>query len=1093
MNIIYYNKLNSENDKLSLEDNYDKIIHKNHILVRKESDKNTYFHTDINKLESLILNNPNVCYHECLGLDKKVKIFMDIDDSITKDEKKHNSNIDIIRREFCSFFNSKFTCLANVSKLEDKDFITIKSHKKDGSKYSTNLVVKGYYFINLNSLNIFMMRFKKKLEINNKSLLNYIDFGIYKKNHTIRLPNSSKLGENRPKVSDHKFYESLITNINENEDILLSPNVSEESLEDNIYYHNDVKFNEHNLLLMRISELDNIQNIIPSIFTFGDVKNNVIFLIRRQSSYCNFCDRIHEKDNTNYLVVTNSGDVYLKCTRPKEEGRVSGSTLMGKIDMESIIEQEYYINDDEYNIDYDNNENPGLNDLSADDYNNIREYDINDFRRILAQEKNYKMKYLLKDIYFNNPNPGPNFKGYLPEENLEYYESEYIKDFVPVEGGVNLEKAEMKMGKTKKCKDFIYESEYSNSLNTILFISFRRTFSEEIKSKFKDFESYKDIKSPNINLNDHPRLIIQTESLHRLNENSIENVDLIILDEIESIWSQFGSGNFSNINSSLSNFERLLKKSKYIFGFDANIGIRTIELFKKIIPNKPINLRINTYKISKDDVYYICPNMVSILSKLRDDLDDNKRIAIFTNSCNDAMAMKLFIKNLYLEKNVKVYTGKTDEKIKNQHFSDVDTHWVNYDIIICSPTVTAGVSFEKEHFDVVYGIFTNHSCNVNICRQMLGRIRNVGQKEYYIYISDFKQSFPTDINIIENYLLYDRSYFIRLINNDAGVKSLQINLDTNGNVTEYNKNILYWIIISNIREDNYSKNNFTKVFLDALAYSGVTKLIYINNSDRELFKEYSDYKSISKLNENLKIANAKDIDDNMAQLIRQKIDAQIIVLKDEYNSYRKYNLKKRYNWDKLIDVNFVNTYEDSKIQCQYTNLQEILNNNSQTNEACIDRLIKDYNNYKNNINQDVVTYREVLNKYKSFNHYIINELLSAFNKNFNIHDAFMNGGVSYNDCKTNFQKYESVKKIDWKFIVNKFNMSIYKYPDNFDDKLKIIQNIINNFYGFKLYKDKKTNTILLKHNNNFNYIDQNNNNLLDCEVDEKKPTINVIF
>lgn len=1069
MNYITYNKLNDLIENLNIK------THGNDIIARHEGETNFYFHLTYDKLGKLIEENKNVCYHEVLLSNKKVKIFMDIDDTHSKTLNDHIKNINIIKNEFCAFFNSKCKYLANVNTLTSSDFINITSHKIDNSKFSTNLIVKKYHFDNIEALKKFMSKFRTKLELNNKLLISLIDFGVYSKNHNIRLPGSSKLGENRPKISDHKFEESLITNVNTKESVLLTYGLNEDASEE----YDDIEIKDNSLLVKRLLELERLNDLIlvNRVYTFGEVKNRTIFLIRNKPDYCSSCDRMHDKDPCIYLSISLHGNVYLKCKKTQ-----SGGEYLGQIDIDSLIEiDQLDLESEDDEVVENNNEN-----INDSEFKSLSE---TEFKALLATQKSPKMKAIMRDVYYNKTLAGPNFSKIT--DNVEYYNSPEIKTFEPLANGINLEKAEMKMGKTKKCHELIYNSPYSEELKSIVFISFRRTFSEEIKSKFTDFSLYKEIKNT-INLTDHPRLIIQTESLWRINENTIENVDLLILDELESIWSQFGSGFFSNINGSLCNFERLLKKSKYVFGFDANIGLRSIELMNKIVPNKEVKLRINTHKISSEDTYYICPDLGNFLNQLDEDIDNNKNIAIFTNSYSDAYALKEYIKYYYPFKNVKLYHGKMDEKIKTQHFANVDKYWVNYDIIIATPVVTAGVSFEKEHFNCIYGLFTNQSCCVNICRQMLGRVRNVSEKKFYIHIMDFPQSFPTDANIIENYLLYDRSYFSKLIESDSGIKNLQINLDTEGNVKDYNKNTLYWIIVANIREENISKNQFCRTFLDALGYSGVIKELCLKNTQPELRDIYKDIKSKNKINAYRKIAEAKNIGENEAQSIRQKIDSQISVLKCELLSLTKYGIKKRYKWDKDITTDFVSVYGDRNMQMQFTNIDEIMSD-SEPSEACRDNLIKDLNKYKKNINNADVPYKEIILKYKSFNHYIIHELLSGLNPNFNVHDAFLESQLYYDKCETNFRRYETNHKLDWKFIMNKYGLSIFKIPHTFKEKLSLINSILKKYYGFKLIVQNKK-LIRMIPNIQFNYIDQEGNNILpNSPLSENKPTIRVIF
>jgi hypothetical protein len=1074
-NVVYYKELKV------LEDNYDIKIHKNNIVVRKEElyenkISNSYFHTSIKNLENIIYENKDKCYHECLTSLKKVKIFMDIDDTYSKSIEEHNIIVNATKNEFCAYFNSKCQFLANVNVLTSKDFIHIISHKEDGTKYSTNLIVKGYHFENMANLIPFMLKFKNKLELNDKSFLKYLDFGVYSKNKNIRLQGSSKLGENRPKKSDYSFEEILITNIDPN-NVMLTSSFNEDLLDES----ESDEIQDTTELMKRLLILPDLRNLLITnkTYTFGEIKNRTIFLIRNKPDYCESCRRIHDNDNCMYLVLTKNGNVYIKCKKTKDGGKYLGLIdITGIVDLDTILEEYEY--DTELNISQDN---------YAESIKNLNEQE---FKQLLLSEKSPKMRILMRDVYYNKTLFGPDFNTVMDNKNIEYYNNPEIKTFEPLENGINLEKAEMKMGKTKKCHELIYNSPHSDKLKTVIFVSFRRTFSEDIKSKFTDFSLYKDVKGSTISLIEHPRLIIQTESLHRINENTIENVDLLILDELESIWSQFGSGFFHNINGSLSNFERLLKKTKYVFGFDANIGTRSVELLNKIVPNKEIKLRINKYKISREDTYYICPTINNFLNQLSEDIDNNKNIGIFTNSYSDAHALKSFIKELYPFKYVKLYHGKMDEKIKTQHFSNVNKYWKNYDIIIATPVVTAGVSFEEEHFDCVYGLFNNNSCCVNTCRQMLGRIRNVSEKKYYLHFADYAQTFPTDINMIENYILYDRSYFSKLIDSDGGIKNLQINLDISGNVVNYNKTTLYWIVIANIREENISKNRFSKVFLDALGYSGVNKELCLKNNDTTLKDYYSDLKGRNKIAEYKRIAESNDITENEAQEIRQKIDTQLSILKSELWSLTKYNIKKRYDWNKPFDVNFVSIYADRNVQNQYTNIQEIMSD-SEPSEACRDNLIKDLNKYKKVINNTAVPYKEIIIKYKSFNHFIIHELICALNPNFNIQDAFLGSSISIDKAEKNFKQFENNNKLDWKFIVNKYGLSIFKYPSTFIEKVKLINSIISKYYGFKLIIIKKISTIRIIPNLLFNYIDQDGINLLDIPTDNEIPTINVKF
>ena len=92
----------------------------------------------------------------------------------------------------------------------------------------------------------------------------------------------------------------------------------------------------------------------------------------------------------------------------------------------------------------------------------------------------------------------------------------------------------MKMGKTKALKDLV-ANHFSGSKARIVVLSFRIAFSQDFNGKFPDFELYSDLPS-SITLREHAKVIIQIESLHRL--DPIGGVNLLVLDEVESIWEQ---------------------------------------------------------------------------------------------------------------------------------------------------------------------------------------------------------------------------------------------------------------------------------------------------------------------------------------------------------------------------------------------------------------------------------------------------------------------------------------------------------------------------------------------------------------------------
>lgn len=110
----------------------------------------------------------------------------------------------------------------------------------------------------------------------------------------------------------------------------------------------------------------------------------------------------------------------------------------------------------------------------------------------------------------------------------------------------------------------------------IVCLSFRITFTSEFSKKY-NLVSYKDI-TGSIKLDKVPRLIIQVDSLFRLDTNIVP--DLLIVDEVESILEKIDSS--GNVWSVINTFIDLIKNSKKIVIMDGLMEMITIKYLNLI-------------------------------------------------------------------------------------------------------------------------------------------------------------------------------------------------------------------------------------------------------------------------------------------------------------------------------------------------------------------------------------------------------------------------------------------------------------------------------------------------------------------------------
>lgn len=448
---------------------------------------------------------------------------------------------------------------------------------------------------------------------------------------------------------------------------------------------------------------------------------------------------------------------------------------------------------------------------------------------------------------------------------------EYDKMF-PEDKNIYLIRAAMKMGKTKECIKYIENT----SPKYIVLISFRRTFSHEMKEKYKTFELYSDIKSPEINMLNHPRIIIQVESLYRISYKS-PPIDLLVLDEIESIWSQFSSGNLRDYYGTLNTFSFLAIHSKKIIAMDANLSKRTFRLLKYLRENfdEEYNYYSNNFNPSSEYKYYFV-NRLIIYHQVYGYLVAGKKIMIMTNSLNEAQNICGYVKTRLKDIRCKLYSSKMVESKKTKHFRDVEHYWKKYDLIICTPTVSAGISFESEYIDYVFGVFTSKSCNVETCLQMLGRVRNVKEKTIYLNITGDPRpndEFPCDPEYIKTHMIYHRQQLITYAKG-YGIENLQYEIRASG--IDYYNCFAFELVAENIAFDNLSKNNFYGRMKKYIENGGSPVQIITNPEQLGITKR--DIENT----EGIKNATTKVVKENNIDKVYNAID----ITREEYNKLK---------------------------------------------------------------------------------------------------------------------------------------------------------------------------------------------------------------
>lgn len=644
-----------------------------------------------------------------------------------------------------------------------------------------------------------------------------IDLNIYREKTSLRVFGSSKNGRKKIYKSGqfkNILLDSLFTYIPEGSRILSDIKCTKQ-LYENVYNECTLENDTLNCILNN----EDVKKLIDNKWKFRAIKNNNLVLFSRHAKntrfYCDICsvkedkERYHDNDNTFILKIKKTMVgcktqliIYRGCMRYPAD-----SILVTMLNHQSMI--------------------------------NIEEHLSNSKNKKLTDEEKSNPEIVIKELYKSSYR-------IFEQNNIEnYVKTDIIKTKETIDPFSDLDdltdftyflKAPMKYGKTNYLMNYMKQiMDNDNSSGKIVILSFRRTFTSNMCFRLEkenlQFHNYIDVKDDEIT---ESRIVIQIESLHKLSVQNYQDLDLLILDESESIIEQFSSLLVNCLEDCLENFVSLYNFSKRVICMDANISAKTFNIFDLLnkhitIPKQFISKTyIRELDSNNSPKYTIHIKKNTFETDLITDLSLGYKIAFATNSLKIAKAIKRKVNGEMPNLNVGIYSSETSELVKKEHFSNVNLH-MKYDLLIYTPTLTAGVSFEEVYYKKVYGYFSTGSCSIETCIQMLGRIRSL--QEYCLYFNQQSASggFVSNRTLISEYteeqcIKFDYS-------KDSIIQNLfkQIKIE-NQLVSNYTQNYLLLRYMYLVFSDTYKEN------IDEMINS--ISFIFDNDSDEEKKKSY---------------------------------------------------------------------------------------------------------------------------------------------------------------------------------------------------------------------------------------------------------------
>lgn len=336
-----------------------------------------------------------------------------------------------------------------------------------------------------------------------------------------------------------------------------------------------------------------------------------------------------------------------------------------------------------------------------------------------------------------------------------------------------LVQGQMGVGKTKALYSFLRELDPSKS---VLFITYRVSLADKYAADLKEqaFLHYRRDPFRTRDSKYAPRYVTCFDSVTRFDGT----YDYIVLDEVDSVLMHCGSPYMRLRDSTLAIFAGMLRRAGYVIGLDAHISSLVYAVMERLRTPEDIRAVKNEYRRPCDRVAYVCeePFVPAILAKLR----GGRSVAVcsttkaFTEDLAGIVRKELPDKRIVIINSDRGSALIEDEGETKLEVSDVDS-WTKADLLVYSPSISAGVSFEKAHFDAlfVYVHISSFTPLVTDLLQMMARVRILVSGEVYIYFKtrDLSVTKPEAIEqmpmsaaeVVEAFNAHDAGFVLRLM------------------------------------------------------------------------------------------------------------------------------------------------------------------------------------------------------------------------------------------------------------------------------------------------------------------------------------------
>lgn len=417
----------------------------------------------------------------------------------------------------------------------------------------------------------------------------------------------------------------------------------------------------------------------------------------------------------------------------------------------------------------------------------------------------------------------------------------------------------------------------------VLIVSYRCSLDNELARKF-NCKLYSDFNQPYI---DCDRLVVQIDSVWRAGGT----YDVVILDEVGYMLNHLFE--FAREKSKcLEALKYHLQASKNVVMMDALLQRRHIDCVKEFSKIERCFVIDNKYKVYSDyKVTMVDGQRFELLNQVRKALNAGKKICIPSNSLE---ALK------FVDSNIKREFGCVKTLVIDKDAEVVDSSkWDSYDVVMYTPTIEAGISYDKLYFHKTIAFVTNRSNNpANFCQQLI-RVRNLIDKEIIIVCSmALEKSLPLTIEGIIDDLETDcKAMYLSGLDFNYGAKAVSRD-------TFFNKQYFQMKI-----GVNHDRREFKQYIKNVLTDHGMT----VNGEEKAVFtaavmQELDQVKGVADVAEWVKIHQSRVLSVDQFEVLERNIKNS----EDDIRAIKRYKCERTYGFPNMDVDTFCKLYDLQK-------------------------------------------------------------------------------------------------------------------------------------------------------------------------------------